>query len=73
MERPNCQIDSNIFQQNGTSGTCGKWNGTEQVRVKKEKNMNAKQLNQQYSIVGFLDQKDSSLLPKRVITIGISV
>lgn len=26
------------------------------MRVKKEKNMNAKQLNQQYSIVGFLDQ-----------------
>lgn len=37
MERVNSQPDSEFFRQNGTSGTRGKWNGTEQRRVKKEK------------------------------------
>lgn len=37
MERANNQLDSHFFRQNGTSGTRGKWNGTEQRRVKKEK------------------------------------
>lgn len=37
MERLNIQLDSEFFGQNGTSGTRGKWNGTEQLRVKKEK------------------------------------
>jgi hypothetical protein len=35
------------------------------VRVKKEKDMNAKQLNQQYSIVGFLDQNGFQPTAKR--------
>lgn len=51
--------------QNGTSGTRGKWNGTERRRVKKEKAMNAKQLSQQYSIVGFLDQNGFQPASKR--------
>lgn len=37
MECSNNQLDSVFFGQNGTSGTRGKWNGTEQRRVKKEK------------------------------------
>lgn len=37
MERLSIQLDSDFFWQNGTSGTRGKWNGTEQRRVKKEK------------------------------------
>lgn len=37
MERVNSQADSEFFKQNGTSGTRGKWNGTERLRVKKEK------------------------------------
>lgn len=37
MERLSIQLDSEFFEQNGTSGTRGKWNGTEQRRVKKEK------------------------------------
>lgn len=37
MERVNNQLDKQFFGQNGTSGTCGTWNGTERLRVKKEK------------------------------------
>lgn len=37
MERFDIQLDSEFFEQNGTSGTRGKWNGTEHRRVKKEK------------------------------------
>ncbi|MHA4737088.1 toprim domain-containing protein [Dyadobacter sp. MSC1_007] len=54
MERANYQVDSDFFEQNGTSGTRGKWNGTERRRVKKRKVMNAKQINQTYEIVAFL-------------------
>lgn len=37
MERLSIQLDSEFSEQNGTSRTRGKWNGTEQRRVKKEK------------------------------------
>ncbi len=37
MELSNNQLDGSFLEQNGTSGTHGKWNGTERLRVKKEK------------------------------------
>jgi hypothetical protein len=37
MEHAHNQLYSYFFTQNGTSGTCGTWNGTERLRVKKEK------------------------------------
>jgi hypothetical protein len=67
MERLHNQLDSEFFRQNGTSGTRGKWNGTERLRVKKRKDMNAKQLNQQHSIIDFLDQNGYRPTSKRGI------
>lgn len=65
MKRLHNQLDSQFFEQNGTSGTRGKWNGTERLRVKKRKDMNAKQLNQQHSIIDFLDQNGYQPTSKR--------
>ena len=65
MEHADNQVNGNFFKRIGTNGPRGKWNGTKHVRVKKEKDMNAKQLNQQYSIIDFLDQNGYQPSSKR--------